>query len=317
MLPPSPFTFRRSTARCRRQSHRAHIPHPFRRKRPRRRPLCRGVPLARERRHRTRPRRRGEAEAVGQIYGDKNPEPKRRSTRERSRKRHRDRIAAGLCTRCGRQQVSNGSTVCEPCREARRVSDGERRDKGRKNEASRRRYAHRRAMNACKGRLVYVAGKMQTRRWRRDGEDSDRFSTEILLVPGSWTAPGPPTARPRRKPRRPRTVRPCRTPAPRRRRTRWTGFRSEPLSRSSSGTGASAPVPIHFAARFESTGAAAQRSPHRVCERRSEARRRQPRGGTGSPVPVAPLRRACPNEPSQRIAHDPHSSTVSSGSTMP
>ena len=39
--------------------------------------------------------------------------------------------------------------------------------------------------NAKKGRLVYVAGKMQTRRWRKDGEDSDRFSTEILIVPGS------------------------------------------------------------------------------------------------------------------------------------
>ncbi len=39
--------------------------------------------------------------------------------------------------------------------------------------------------NARKGRLVYVAGKMQTRRWRKDDEDSDRFSTEILLVPGS------------------------------------------------------------------------------------------------------------------------------------
>ena len=38
--------------------------------------------------------------------------------------------------------------------------------------------------NARKGRLVYVAGKMQTRRWRKDGEDSDRFATEILLVPG-------------------------------------------------------------------------------------------------------------------------------------
>ena len=32
--------------------------------------------------------------------------------------------------------------------------------------------------------LVYVAGKLQTRRWRKDGEDSDRFATEILLVPG-------------------------------------------------------------------------------------------------------------------------------------
>ena len=39
--------------------------------------------------------------------------------------------------------------------------------------------------NARKGRLVYVAGKLQTRRWRKEGEDSDRFSTEILLAPGS------------------------------------------------------------------------------------------------------------------------------------
>ena len=38
--------------------------------------------------------------------------------------------------------------------------------------------------HAKKGRLVYIAGKLQTRRWRKDGEDSDRFSTEILLVPG-------------------------------------------------------------------------------------------------------------------------------------
>ena len=38
--------------------------------------------------------------------------------------------------------------------------------------------------HAKKGRLLYVAGKLQTRKWRKDGEDSDRFSTEILLVPG-------------------------------------------------------------------------------------------------------------------------------------
>ena len=38
--------------------------------------------------------------------------------------------------------------------------------------------------HAKKGRLVYVAGKLQTRRWKKDGEDSDRFSTEIILVPG-------------------------------------------------------------------------------------------------------------------------------------
>ena len=38
--------------------------------------------------------------------------------------------------------------------------------------------------HAKKGRLVYVSGKLQTRKWRKDGEDSDRFSTEILLDPG-------------------------------------------------------------------------------------------------------------------------------------
>ena len=38
--------------------------------------------------------------------------------------------------------------------------------------------------HARKGRLVYVSGKLQTRRWRKDGEDSDRFSTEVLLAPG-------------------------------------------------------------------------------------------------------------------------------------
>ena len=38
--------------------------------------------------------------------------------------------------------------------------------------------------HAKKGRLVYIDGKLQTRRWSKPGEDGDRFSTEILLVPG-------------------------------------------------------------------------------------------------------------------------------------
>ena len=38
--------------------------------------------------------------------------------------------------------------------------------------------------HARKGRLVYVSGTLQTRRWRKDGEESDRFSTEIRLAPG-------------------------------------------------------------------------------------------------------------------------------------
>ncbi len=38
--------------------------------------------------------------------------------------------------------------------------------------------------HARKGRLVYINGKLQTRPWNKDGEDSKRYSTEILLVPG-------------------------------------------------------------------------------------------------------------------------------------
>ena len=38
--------------------------------------------------------------------------------------------------------------------------------------------------HARKGRLVYVAGKLQSRKWRKDGEATDRYSTEIMLVPG-------------------------------------------------------------------------------------------------------------------------------------
>ncbi len=38
--------------------------------------------------------------------------------------------------------------------------------------------------HARKGRLIHAEGKLQTRRWKKDDEDSDRFSTEILVVPG-------------------------------------------------------------------------------------------------------------------------------------
>ena len=38
--------------------------------------------------------------------------------------------------------------------------------------------------NAKKGRLIHVQGKLQTRRWRKPGEDFERFSTEIIVVPG-------------------------------------------------------------------------------------------------------------------------------------
>ena len=39
--------------------------------------------------------------------------------------------------------------------------------------------------HARKGQLVYVEGKLQTRRWKKAGEETERSATEILLVPGS------------------------------------------------------------------------------------------------------------------------------------
>ena len=119
--------------------------------------------------------------------------------------------------------------------------------------------------HARKGRLVYVAGRMQTRRWRRDGEDSDRFSTEILLVPGSssWTRRTAPTATARRKPRRRWTVRRYRPAAPRHRRTTWTKSRSEPLplplSLSRLGDRCFGAGPFRFAAGSEAAPAGAVR----------------------------------------------------------
>ncbi len=37
--------------------------------------------------------------------------------------------------------------------------------------------------HATKSRLVYIDGKLQTRKWQ-DKDGNDRYSTEILLVPG-------------------------------------------------------------------------------------------------------------------------------------
>ena len=37
--------------------------------------------------------------------------------------------------------------------------------------------------HATKGRLVYVSGKLQTNKWK-DQDGNDRYTTEILIVPG-------------------------------------------------------------------------------------------------------------------------------------
>ena len=83
--------------------------------------------------------------------------------------------------------------------------------------------------HARKGRLVYVAGKLQSRKWRKEGEDTDRYSTEILLPAGASSSSTSPTATARwsRRSRRwrPPTARP-RGPLPPRRRTIPTTSRS-------------------------------------------------------------------------------------------
>ena len=73
--------------------------------------------------------------AAGDPYGGKNPEGRRRMARERSKRRRRERKAAGLCTACGEHPPVEG-VVYETCREARRAEE-------------RKLYAARRAKGLC------------------------------------------------------------------------------------------------------------------------------------------------------------------------
>ena len=117
----------------------------------------------------------------GAAYGGRCPESRRRMARERSKRRRRERVEAGLCPRCGEVPPVDGGAVCEACREERRAAERklyEKRRAGgrcgrcgahtpgnasmcascaardekrrpRKNAASRRRYRDRRARNLC------------------------------------------------------------------------------------------------------------------------------------------------------------------------
>ena len=55
------------------------------------------------------------------AYAD--PERRRACDRERSRRRTAERVALGLCPRCGRQPPAPGRAVCDPCAEKRRTAD--------------------------------------------------------------------------------------------------------------------------------------------------------------------------------------------------
>ena len=80
--------------------------------------------------------RRAEARQQGKPYGGRDPEQCRRAGRAGDKRRRAARLAAGLCTSCGRRRPEDSRSVCEPCREARRALD-------------RRRYAARRAAGRC------------------------------------------------------------------------------------------------------------------------------------------------------------------------
>ena len=80
--------------------------------------------------------RYAKGKAAGKLYGGHNVETKRRLGREKSARRRAARLAAGLCTSCGKRPSAEDGTQCEPCREARRAFE-------------RDRYAERRAAGLC------------------------------------------------------------------------------------------------------------------------------------------------------------------------
>ena len=80
--------------------------------------------------------RYAKGKAAGKLYGGRKIETRRRIGREKSRRRLAARLAAGLCTSCGKRPPVDGGTTCEPCREARRAFEHER-------------YAARRAAGLC------------------------------------------------------------------------------------------------------------------------------------------------------------------------
>ena len=151
-----------------------------------------------------------QAAASGLIYGGRDPEGKRRNARAASRKRREARLAAGICTRCGRNPPVEGGTTCEPCKVSRRqvereayaarrsaglcvrcggpTTDGasrcapcavlecERGDPDRRNETSRKRYWSRRAKSRCTDCNAPSQGAARCPECaRRSYEKSDHF----------------------------------------------------------------------------------------------------------------------------------------------
>ena len=74
--------------------------------------------------------------AAGKLYGGRDPEQRRQVARGRSERRRRQRLAAGLCPKCGKRPPVEGGATCQPCRDTCQA-------------AERLRYAARRAAELC------------------------------------------------------------------------------------------------------------------------------------------------------------------------
>ena len=86
------------------------------------------------------------------------------SAQERQRRRHADRIARGICTRCGKAPPEAGLKLCRRCGEKRRAAEKARRDRAR---AEGRIYAGR-DPERCR-RAARAADKRRRKEWRDAG----------------------------------------------------------------------------------------------------------------------------------------------------
>ena len=142
--------------------------------------------------HRARDRERlARAKAEGLRYGGRDPEKKRKAGRKHGRRRTMARRAAGQCIRCGKAPPAEGRSMCEPCREGRRM-------------AKKARHRQRRAAGLCvKCAVPAPGGKAycescaaeRNKRRRRDKEAkraSDRQRYEDRRARGDCTRCGKP-----------------------------------------------------------------------------------------------------------------------------
>ena len=117
--------------------------------------------------------------AAGKLYGGRDPEQRRKLAREKSQRRLRERLEAGLCTHCGHRPPAADGTTCEPCRESRQA-------------AERARYAARRAAGEC-GKCGAHApdGSARLRTVRRErGQTLKEEGEERPRPPALRPAPG-------------------------------------------------------------------------------------------------------------------------------